>query len=225
MAFHIFHTVPYGVHSLKIHPAQHQALPWRIKEIVPDFELIDAWALPVSGRPSEFRALEEVFKGLDPNARGAPKLPAMLFALRARLGTWFGWEDEANALRIPGSREMTLRERLPEDLRDEGSIPAGSDRFQLVYRTKTEWARERSNDTVHAVLHIGWVPAENDLYRAQLGVYVKTRGWFGPIYMAIIRPFRHFIVYPAMLREIGKAWEARSREPITTGACDHHVVP
>ena len=201
---------------MKIHPSQHQALPWRIKEIVPDFELIDAWALPVSGRPSEFRALEEVFERLDPNAPGAPRLPAMLFALRGRLGTIFGWEDKANALPIPGCRETTLRERLPADLRIENPTANGKDRFELVYRTTTEWVRERSNGTVHAVLHVGWVPAENDLYRAQLGVYVKTRGWFGPIYMAIIRPFRHFIVYPAILREIGRAWEARIREPIAT---------
>jgi hypothetical protein len=27
-------------------------------------------------------------------------------------------------------------------------------------------------------------------------------------YMAAIRPFRHLIVYPAMMREIGRAWRA-----------------
>jgi hypothetical protein len=31
--------------------------------------------------------------------------------------------------------------------------------------------------------------------------------------MAMITPFRHLIVYPAMLREIGKAWQAGGREP------------
>jgi hypothetical protein len=49
------------------------------------------------------------------------------------------------------------------------------------------------------------------LNRAQLGVYVKPRGWFGPLYMAAIAPFRHYIVYPALMRQIGRAWDARPR--------------
>jgi hypothetical protein len=31
--------------------------------------------------------------------------------------------------------------------------------------------------------------------------------------MAAIRPFRHLIVYPAMLRQIGQEWRARDDEP------------
>jgi hypothetical protein len=27
--------------------------------------------------------------------------------------------------------------------------------------------------------------------------------------MALIRPFRHLIVYPALMRQIGRAWQAR----------------
>ena len=38
--------------------------------------------------------------------------------------------------------------------------------------------------------------------------------------MAAIRPFRHLIVYPAMLRSIGRAWEAGAgdRAPARTPA-------
>jgi hypothetical protein len=43
-----------------------------------------------------------------------------------------------------------------------------------------------------------------------MGVYVKPRGNLGEAYMMFIEPFRHFIVYPALMRQIGRAWEARS---------------
>ena len=33
---------------MRLSPEQHAAHPWRIAEIAPDFELIDAWALPVT---------------------------------------------------------------------------------------------------------------------------------------------------------------------------------
>jgi hypothetical protein len=38
---------------MRIPCAQHAAGPWRIAAIAPDFELIDAWALPIVGRERE----------------------------------------------------------------------------------------------------------------------------------------------------------------------------
>ena len=52
------------------------------------------------------------------------------------------------------SRVPTLRERLPEDLRDAPSDPNFS-RFCSVYLLEGEWAAEIANRTVHGVLHIG----------------------------------------------------------------------
>jgi Protein of unknown function (DUF2867) len=43
--------------------------------------------------------------------------------------------------------------------------------------------------------------------RGQLAVQVKPNGWFGKAYLAAIAPFRHRLVYPAMLRQIGEAWQ------------------
>jgi Protein of unknown function (DUF2867) len=42
-------------------------------------------------------------------------------------------------------------------------------------------------------------------FRAHMAVYVKPNGLLGSVYMAAIRPFRHLIVYPPMLREMGRA--------------------
>lgn len=86
-------------------------------------------------------------------------------------------------------------------LQRAGAIP--------LYRTDDEWAAEISNDTVHGVLHLAWVEQRDGRYRAQMGVYVKVRGKLGAIYMMLIAPFRHLIVYPALMRQIGRAWDAR----------------
>ena len=47
-------------------------------------------------------------------------------------------------------------------------------------------------------------------YQGQMAVLVKPNGPFGIAYMAAIRPFRHVIVYPPMLREVGREWRART---------------
>jgi hypothetical protein len=37
-------------------------------------------------------------------------------------------------------------------------------------------------------------------------VLVKPNGAFGKLYMAGIKPFRHTIVYPQLIKSIGKNW-------------------
>jgi hypothetical protein len=39
-----------------------------------------------------------------------------------------------------------------------------------------------------------------------MAVLVKPNGLFGRGYMAAIRPFRHLIVYPPLIREIEREW-------------------
>jgi hypothetical protein len=56
------------------------------------------------------------------------------------------------------------------------------------------------------VMHLGWVPDGTGGYRGQMAVLVKPNGLLGAAYMAAIRPFRHLIVYPAMMRQIGRKW-------------------
>ena len=66
---------------------------------------------------------------------------------------------------------------------------------------------EIANRTVHGVVHVGWV-ADGAGYRGEMAVYVKPNGRFGKAYMAAIMPFRHRLVYPPMLRDIARAWQA-----------------
>jgi hypothetical protein len=55
-------------------------------------------------------------------------------------------------------------------------------------------------------VHLGWVPDGTGGYRGQIAVLVKPNGIFGTVYMAVIKPFRYLIVYPALMREIGRGW-------------------
>jgi len=189
--------------------AEHAAHPWVIAQIAPEFKLVDAWALPAQGGRDDFAALLEVMARLDP-AHADSAVTRALFRVRYRLGAWFGWDDPARERTIPGGTETTLSQRLPADLRGSATGPElTSASFAPLYRAGDEWAAELSNGTVHAVLHLAWVDQGDGQYRGQMGVYVKPRGGLGVTYMALIRPFRHLIVYPALIRQIARAWQAR----------------
>ncbi len=197
----------------RLETSRHSSLPWRISELAPDFDLIDAWALPAEGELEEFSDLCELFNRLDPagadSAQPSSRLSNALFRLRSWMGERLGWDAEINTLPIPGCDETSLRDRLPDDLVAASDVQVGSSPFRPVYRTRDEFAVELSNRTVHAILHLGWVPQPDGRYRGQMGVYVKPRGRLGPAYMALIAPFRHYIVYPALLRRIDHAWKRR----------------
>jgi len=141
-------------------------------------------------------------------AREASPVNRLLFGTRLLLGRWFGWDDGA-ARPIPGRDEASLAERLPDDLRDTAAGLRLGSSFSPLYRTGTEFAAELSNQTVHGVLHLAWVDHGHGRYQGQMAVYVKPRGRFGKQYMAFIAPFRHWVVYPALLRQIERAWQAR----------------
>ena len=192
----------------------HTSQPWRIHELTRDFRLEDVWALPTPGGPDDFPRLVEGIASADPS-QGSSRAARMLWAIRWKLGELLGWDGPDTGL---GSRVPTLRDRLPADLRDAASGPDfASAPFTSLYLLEDEWAAEAANRTMHGVLHLGWVPDEGGGYRAQMAVLVKPNGLVGNAYMAAIRPFRHLIVYPALMREIERGWQARAGE-LTRGS-------
>jgi hypothetical protein len=194
---------------MRLSNSEHESHAWRIHEVAPDFRLEDAWALPVQGGARDFATLLEVMASLDP-ARGASRATRTLFAIRYRVGAWLRWDEPPRPLAIPQDAETTLRSRLPQDLRGTtAGVELRAKDFSPLYATDMEWAAEISNGTVHAVMHLAWVEMGDGRYRGQMGVYVKPRGTLGTVYMAAIAPFRHLIVYPALMREIERAWDAR----------------
>jgi hypothetical protein len=206
----------------------HEDRPWRIREIAEDFTLEDVWALPVRGAAEDFEALLELIESSDPsNAESFPT--RFLWRLRDRLGRWFdlgrisapvdgGERDASGKLPIPGSDETSLIDRLPDDLRGTATdLRFGSLPFVPLYRTGDEFAAEISNQTVHGVMHLAWVEQGDGRYQGQMAVYVKPRGLLGRGYMELIKPFRYLLVYPALMRQIERTWNARTpvdrREP------------
>ena len=191
---------------MRLPNSAHSSRPWRIHEFTRDFRLEDVWALPTPGGPDDFPRLVQMMASSDPS-QGSSGAARTLFAIRWKVGGLLGWDGPEASL---GSRVPTLRDRLPVDLRD---APSGPDfqalPFTSLYLLDDERAAEIANRTMHGVMHIGWVPDQTGAYRGQMAVYVKPNGLFGSAYMAAIRPFRHLIVYPQMMRETGRNWRAR----------------
>jgi hypothetical protein len=176
----------------------HTSRPWRIHELTRDFRLEDVWALPAPGGPEKFPRAVELMTSFDP-ARSSSRAARTLFAIRWKLGELFGWDSPDQSV---GSRVPTLRDRLPADLREAARPEFGALPFTSLYVLDDEFAAETANQTMHGVMHIGVVPDGPGRYRGQMAVLVKPNGLFGNAYMAAIRPFRHLIVYPPLLREV-----------------------
>jgi hypothetical protein len=205
---------------MRLPNAAHEPRPWRIREIAPDFTLEDVWALPAYGGAEDFQTLLELMVSFD--GANADSLPTrVLWRVRDRLGSWFGLgrisapidrgrDDAAGKLPIPGTDETSLIDRLPDDLRNTAADPNFAwTPLVSLYRTDVEFAAELSNRTVHSVMHLAWVDQGQGRYQGQMAVYVKPRGPLGKGYMALIKPFRYWVVYPALMRQIERAWNRR----------------
>jgi hypothetical protein len=186
--------------SAPLDPAEHTQRPWRIHQIAKGFRIHDVWALPTPGGPNDFPRLVELMTNFDPAETSA--VVRALFAIRWILGRLFGFDRQETGL---GARVSSLRDRLPSDLADPPSH-LDAHLFTPLYLTNDELALEIANQTVHGLMHIGWVPDGTGGYRGQMAILVKPNGALGNAYLAAIAPFRHLIVYPLMMRDIGRAW-------------------
>jgi hypothetical protein len=184
----------------------HTSRPWRIHELTRDFRLEDVWALPTPGGPDDLPRLVQQIAESDPS-ESSSRVARTLWAIRWKIGALLGWDRPDCG---HGSERPTLRDRLPVDLREGPSGPPDRDMapFTSLYLLEDEWAAEIVNRTVHGVMHIGWVPDQTGGYRGQMAVLVKPNGRLGAVYMAAIRPFRHLIVYPPLMRQIERTWKA-----------------
>jgi hypothetical protein len=204
---------------MRLPATAHTSRAWRVHEFTKDFRLEDVWELPTPGGPDDLERLVQQFASRREDGRKLPAVLRGLFALRWKLGKLFGWDAPGSGV---GKRVQSLRERLPADLLaaprgpDLRAVPGqpnvdGSVVFSSVYQTHDEWVAELSNVTVHAVMHVGWVPdASGSGYHAQMAVLVKPNGRFGNAYMAAIKPFRYAFVYPSLLQSIGRRWQRQA---------------
>ncbi len=195
---------------MRLPNTEHTSRPWRIHELTADFRLEDVWALPTPGGPDDLSRLVGQIAAGD-TSTSPSRTARALFAIRWKVGELLGWDDPDAR---HGSQRPRLRDRLPVDLRDAASGPDFDTLpFTSLYLLEDEWAAEIVNRTVHGVMHIGWVPDQTGGYRGQMAVLVKPNGLLGTAYMAAIKPFRHLIVYPPLMRDIERDWLASASDP------------
>jgi hypothetical protein len=178
------------------------ALPLAAHALLRDVPIADISVIDLPGG-GDGRTLVEIQDLLDREEKS--RVVGALFALRIRIGRWFGW-DTAEA-RAP---QESYLERVPQAIRDRSRVAPGTydGVFRVLYLLDRESLVEVRNSTVHAFLSSALVKTDAG-YRLYWAVYVKKVSWFTPFYMAAIEPFRRWIVYPSMLRRLAKAWRAR----------------
>jgi Protein of unknown function (DUF2867) len=185
--------------------AEFRALPLEVHALLQDVPLQDVSAIDLpGGGPS--RTLSDI-RALIPSGdllRANPVTHA-LFGLRLWLGRVFGWDRPE----LDGA-ETSYLPRVSKALRARSSVAPGTMEggFRLLYLLGGESLAEIRNATVHAFLCAALRPSP-DGYRLYWGIYVKPTSWLTPIYMALIEPFRRFLVYPAMFARLRRAWIAR----------------
>ncbi|UPK75199.1 DUF2867 domain-containing protein [Nocardioidaceae bacterium SCSIO 66511] len=182
----------------------HFEQPWRIHAIAPDFTVEDVWALPTPGGPDDFARLVKLNAGFDSHENPS-FIVQSLFQIRWKLGAIFGWDGAGDGV---GKRVRSLRDRLPEDLSNGPRGPETPNApFSPVYLTHNEFVDEYANKTVHLLSHHSWVVMPDGSYRGQMAILVKPNGWLGKLYLAAIKPFRAWLVYPAFMRQMAKDWQ------------------
>ena len=186
--------------------ARHFDQTWVVHSLNQGFELEDVWEFPIKAGPQhnleQFReCFQRVFERLETEG-----ISGFLFRLRFFLGQIFGWDKQPPIRNI--MRAGSLRERYVVSGHGHLPDPETGDRlpFEWVYRLPDEYLSEIDNKTCHAALHLGWVPLGEGRYTVRMAVYVKPHGRLGRFYMALIKPFRRWIVYPAMMRLAAREW-------------------
>ena len=187
-------------HVVRASPAEYLSLKLRAHELLHDVPLHDVSVVDLPGggdgrRVADIRALD--------SAAAPSRLANSLFGLRRFLGRVFGWD------RVHLRPEESLLPRLSARDRRDSEItpgtPLGS--FLLLYQFPSEALGETRNATVHGFLCTALARTSTG-YRLYWGVYVQPVSWLTRPYLIAIEPFRRFLVYPAMLRRIRRAWLA-----------------
>ncbi len=199
---------------MRVNKEEHLKHAWRVHGLLPDLRIEDVWLLPVEMEPdTSIGELNAAFvKALeDTSSKG---VAGWLFRLRFFLGRIFGWEDAAKAKELLPAGSIRARYASEEGLSALNVDYEGFGDFVPVYSFHEEMLSEIENETVLAAAHFGKVPNGLGKQGVQMTIYVKPKGWFGAFYMQLIKPFRLLIVYPFMLRLIGRQWEKYQKQKV-----------
>jgi hypothetical protein len=166
--------------------ADYQKLPLHAHELLADVPLHDVWRVELVGGPPDCKVEHvrpylsyEALTQLNAVVRG-------LFALRGFLGRVFRLDS-------------------PDPVPNDGRERDGP--FEIIHRGDSEAIGEIVNKTVHAFSVMALEKCEGG-HRFYWGIYVRPVGRITSLYMALIDPFRHYLVYPAILGHLHRSWKA-----------------
>jgi Protein of unknown function (DUF2867) len=187
---------------MRLDPAEFLELDLRCHALLDDVPLHDVWAVPLhDGGPG--RTLRHVHALMFGGRRPPTSLAVRaLVAVRSLLGRVFRWDDERH-----DPVEASYLHRLTAAERAQSQVPPGTreGRFRVLYMLDDEAVIELRNATVHAFVALALVGRLQD-YTVYLAIYVKPVSRFTRLYMALIDPFRRWVVYPALGRQLQRAW-------------------
>lgn len=179
-------------------PSEYLSLDLRAHEILRGIPLHDVWALNLPGG-GDGRTLADIRSFAQKASPGTAT--RILFSIRWALGRLLGWDRE------PAGSGSMFEDRLTESDRANSVVQSGTKDgpFTVLYVHQNEAMSEVRNSTVHAALVWVLTPREGG-YRMLWAIYVKPVGRFTAFYMALINPFRRWIVYPSLLKSLHREW-------------------
>ena len=185
---------------MRASPAEYLNLKLRAHELLHDVPLYDVSVVDLPGGGAGRRVAD--LRALDSAAAPSP-IAKSLFGVRFFLGRMFGWD------RAQLRPEESLLSRLSAHDRRDSEVAPGTPlgHFLLLYQFPSEALAEIRNATVHGFLCTALARTATG-YRLYWGVYVLPVSWLTRPYLLAIEPFRRFILYPAMLRRVRRAWLA-----------------
>lgn len=183
-------------------PGEYEALDLRAHSLLADVPLHDVWRADLEGGGPD-RTVLDLREMLSLETLASVSTPVrLLFALRGVLGRAFDWDREPT---LPSA--STYLERLSPEEREHSLVTPGTPEgpFRALYASRDEAVAEIRNTTVHAFSVLALRPRAGG-YRMHWAIYVRPVGRITGWYMRLIDPFRHWIVYPAVLRYVERAW-------------------
>lgn len=186
--------------TIRVSPEEYLGLKLRAHALLREVPLYDVSIVDLPDGGDE-RTIADVLR-LKSSAAPSP-VESVLYSVRRRLGRAFGWD------RVHIRPEDSLLSRLSDTDRRDSEIEPGTPdgAFQVLYRFPREQLSETRNATVQGYICVA-LARTSPGYRLYFAVYVIPVSWMTRPYLIAIEPFRRFLLYPAMLKRIQRAWRA-----------------
>ena len=186
----------------RVLPEEFEQLELRAHSLLADVPLHDVWMAELAGGGPD-RSIADLRPFLSLQGLARINLAVrFLFGLRSWLGRLFSWDSEP----AQACSESFLH-RLTDSDREQSLVAPGTSdgAFRVLFVSSQEAISEIHNSTVHAFTVFVLLERPSG-YLFYMAIYVRPLGFITSWYMALIDPFRRYIIYPAILRHVRAVW-------------------